>query len=307
MTMASIFPLWVVIPNWNLKDETIECVASVLDAAHNRDVSVLVVDNGSTDDSPKGLFDSFGAQIIQIQMGRNHGFAGAVNAGILFALRHRCASVLVLNNDTIIDREMLKILDYAGQKYPDAGILAPAIYYADAPMRLWRLGDRHYRWLPIPRRIPDREAAFEIIEADYVTGCGMLIRREVIESVGLFDEQFFMYYEDADFCRRARSCGFRILCVPNAKMWHKVSSTARRDLSVSLYWQARGQVLFYRKHTGCGVSCLAHLFVAIKTIWAAFQYGLRGQRVNGRSVLRGIIDGYRIPLCRGECPDAGRH
>ncbi len=297
--MNGIFPLCVVIPNWNLQAETVECVASVLAAAGDDDVSVVVVDNGSTDGSPEALADAFGERVAQVQMGRNRGFARAVNAGILYALEQGAASVLMLNNDTIIDREMLAVLNRAAREHPDAGILAPAIYHVDAPARLWRLGDRHHRWSPVPRRIPDREAAAEIVEADYVTGCGMLIRHEVIEAIGLLDERFFMYYEDADFCKRARDRGFRVLCVPAARMWHKVSTTARRDAATNLYWRARGQVLFYRKHMGHGISWLSHLFVAGKVMLTMLRCGLQGRWVCSRSVLRGALDGYRISL-RGE-------
>lgn len=294
--MSGIFPLCVVIPNWNLQAETVGCVASVLTAAGDDDVSVVVVDNGSTDGSPEALANAFGERVAQVQMGRNRGFAGAVNAGILYALERGVASVLVLNNDTIIDREMLAVLNRAAREHPDAGILAPAIYHVDAPARLWRLGDRRRRWLPVPRRIPDCEATAEIVEADYVTGCGMLIRREVVEAIGLFDERFFMYYEDADFCQRARDQGFRILCVPAAKMWHRVSVTARRDVATNLYWRARGQALFYRKHIGRDRSWLSHLFIAGKVMLIALRYSLQGRWICSRSVVRGALDGYRISL-----------
>ena len=300
MATETLFPLYVVIPNWDLKSETIECVTSVLAAASNDMVSVVVVDNGSTDGSPEALANAFGERIAQVQMKQNRGFAGAVNAGISYALRHGAASVLVLNNDTIIDREMLMTLSRAAQRYPDAGILAPAIYQMDAPTRLWRLGDRQSRWLPVPYRIPSREATAEIVEADYVTGCGMLIRRKVIEVIGLLDERFFMYYEDADFCKRARDRGFRILCVPAAKMWHSVSTTARRDAITALYWRARGQALFYRKHMRRGVSWLSHLYISSKAVLIALRYGLQGRWQHGRAVLQGTLDGYRIPLHREE-------
>jgi GT2 family glycosyltransferase len=294
--MESLFPMYVVIPNWNLKSETIECVASVLTAAGNDDVSIVVVDNGSTDGSLEALAKAFGERITQLQMGQNRGFAGAVNAGISYALERGAVSVLVLNNDTTVDREMLKILSCAARKHPDAGILAPAIYRMDTPAHLWRMGDRQGRWSFIPYKISGREATAEIVEVDYVTGCGMLIRRETIEAVGLFDEQFFMYYEDADFCKRVRDRGFRILCVPAARMWHKVSLTARRDMTANLYWRARGQVLFYRKHMRRDISWLLHFYLGSKAILSVLRYGLQRQWQYGRSVLLGTLDGYRIPL-----------
>jgi GT2 family glycosyltransferase len=294
--VSSVFPIGIVIPNWNLSEDTIACVRSVEAAGSGLDMRVVVVDNGSTDGSPAALSDAFGARVDQVLMGRNAGFAGAVNAGMRHAFATGAASALVLNNDTIVDRQMLSALGRAGARHGDAGIFCPLIYYMDPAARIWRIGDRNHSWLPIPLRIPDREAAKPLVDMDYGTGCGMLVRRETVESVGYLDETFFMYYEDADFCARARKSGTRILCVTEAKMWHRVSASSRNDSAGQAYWRARGQVLFYRKHARRGPRRLAHVYLAAKMVYALARCAILGQRSQASSLMRGCRDGYRLPI-----------
>lgn len=294
--MSSIFPLYIVIPNWNLARDTIACVESLFAAAEGLDVAVIVVDNASTDGSPQALTAAFGQRVIQLQMPRNLGFTGAVNAGLRYALEQGGAGVLILNNDTVVDREMLAVLGRAAEAHPAAGILGPAIYYMHPSDRVWRLGDRDHRWLPIPLRIPDREAANEVVEATYGTGCGMLVRRAVIETIGYLDDRFFMYYEDADYCKRAVTAGYRVLCIPAARMWHKVSASARQEGTDQVFWRARGQAIFYRKHARLRYRALAHGFVIAKTAAMWLRFILRGQRSQAGSLARGTWAGYRFPV-----------
>jgi GT2 family glycosyltransferase len=274
-------------------------VRSVEAASCGLAVRIVVVDSGSTDGSPAALAEAFGSRVGQVLMGRNAGFAGAVNAGMRYAFENGAASALVLNNDTVVDSRMLAALGEAGSTHRDAGILCPLIYYLSPASRIWRMGDRDSAWLPIPRRISDREAGKPVVEIDYGTGCGMLVRREVVEAIGYLDESFFMYYEDADFCARARRSGFRILCVPAAVMWHKVSASWRGDGAAQAYWRSRSQALFYRKHARQGPRRLAHVYVAGKTAAAWARYRIRGQPAQAESLLRGYREGYRVPVGQG--------
>lgn len=294
--MNSVFPLVVVVPNWNQCDQTIACVHSLLAAARGLEVRIIVVDNGSTDNCPSVLKEVFGLTVDQVLMHRNAGFASAVNAGMRRAFDDGASSVLVVNNDTVVDPGMLSALSEWGTFYQDAGILCPLIYYLDPPDRIWRIGDRNHTLLPIPFRVPDREAAKPLVEVDYATGCGMLIGREVVDSIGFFDESFFMYYEDADFCARARRKGFRIVCVTCARMWHKVSASSQNDSPSRLYWQARGQVLFYRKHGRGGLRALAHAYVAGRTGLQIARLMSRLQVSQARAAFIGWREGYQLSM-----------
>ena len=291
----SLTPLYVVTLNWNLKGETIACVESVL-AAGAVPEQVVVVDNGSTDGSAGAFRSHFGPGLALIQNQQNLGFAGGMNAGIQHALEQGAASVLILNNDTVIDPRMIESLQTAYNTLDRPGILGPAIYYYDAPERLWKLGDVRRAWLPMPvpvRSIPGIPDAPSPFRVDYVTGCGMLVQRQVFERIGLFDTQYFMYFEDADLCRRALDAGFTVWCVPQAKMWHKVSLTAQRDRPTNRYHRALGQVRFYRKHPHGPSKALRNAYIAAKLgktmladVWR-HEWSLIGP------LWKGTIDGYR--------------
>jgi GT2 family glycosyltransferase len=239
------------------------CVDSVL-ASSLPEFEIIVIDNASTDSSVEQFRQHFGDTVKIVENAENLGFAGGVNVGVQGALSEGAQSVLILNNDTIVDSRMLRHLISAAGRSPQTGIVGPVIRYYGQPERVWRFGDREYRCLPVPMRLPDSvlsKAGEKPFRVDYVTGCGMLVQRRVFETIGLFDTVHFMYFEDADFCRRAREAGFQILCAPQAQMWHKVSSSARKRKPAMRYAESWGRARFYRRHPhGCArVFTLAYL------------------------------------------------
>jgi GT2 family glycosyltransferase len=291
---SDLYPLYVVILNWNLPDDTIACVRS-LRADASSGVEVIIVDNASTDDSLQRFRDQLGDTVTIIVNGANLGFAGGVNAGIHHALNAGAGSVLLLNNDTLVDPTMLDRLISAASELPNADILGPVIYYHQPPDRIWRAADQEQRWMPIPLRMADRAIvrATAPFHADYVTACGVLISRNVFEAIGLFDENYFMYFEDADFCRRARAAGFGIWCVPAARMWHKVSLSARKDKPANRYAMAWGRARFYRRHPHGPSAALTTLYLLWKLAWSTLADARAGDWELVRPLWAGTWDGYR--------------
>jgi hypothetical protein len=217
-----------------------------------------------------------------------------MNAGVRYALAHGAQSVLLLNNDTIVAPDMIAQMIAAAQRYPVAGILGPLIYYYDWPERIWQFANREYAWLPMPLRVPASalaRAGGQPVAVDYVTGCAMLVRRAVFEQVGLLDERYIMYFEDADFCRRARRHGFQIWCVPRARMWHKVSLSARINRPANRYLQAWGRAFFLRQHPHGKLPGLTWLYLLLKTLLVSV-YDIRlGERHLLRPLWRGTLEG----------------
>jgi GT2 family glycosyltransferase len=290
---TSLDPLYVVVLNYNLKNDTRACVESVLAAGAGRS-RIVVVDNGSTDDSVAELSAHFGSELIFAVTPDNLGFAGGMNLGIRAALKRGAASLLLLSNDTVVDRALLEQLRLAASQEPFPEVLGPAIYYSAAPDRLWKAGDIRHRWLPMPlavKKLPTL-APFAV---DYVTGCAMLVRREVFERVGLFDTQYFAYYEDADFCRRAGDAGFKVMCVPQAKLWHKVSLTTRQDRPYYHYLRARNQVWFYRRHAHGAAPFLREVYIGVQVTKMMFNHVRRGDWNLIGPLWKGTYDGYRTP------------
>ena len=247
--------VYLITLNWNRCEDTLACLDS-LQALTYPNCRILVVDNGSTDNSVAAVQTSF-PEVKLIETGRNLGFAGGFNMGIRYALSQGAEYTFLLNNDTLVDPALLDdLLKYAR---PEVGLMGPAIFYVDAPERIWSTGGglhpilmemtgNHGRKQALPRTP---------IERKFLSGCALLIRREVFERVGLLDERFFMYYEDLDFSVRAGAAGFRLLLVPQARLWHKVSiSSGGSDSPAERYWMARSSVLFFAKHVR-GVRWLA--------------------------------------------------
>lgn len=291
--MRDFIPIWFVIPNWNLRDDLLECLHSITRVKDElSNFEIVVVDNGSTDGSPEAVEEIFNGKVYVLRITENKGFAYASNQGIKFALARGAASIFLLNNDTIVlEGTVSKLLEVASSGVAD--IVSPSIYYASHPERLWRFGDRRVKVLGgLPLPVYPRSS--EIIQLDYVTGCAMLVHSSVFERIGFFDEQFFMYYEDADFCHRATNSGYRIVGVPGAKVLHKVSRSSVRRPEDALYWRTFGLVRFAKKHFGDFSPFFILAFVTLKLL----QMFFRSYEKSGLTGLKGVWIGIHQALTR---------
>lgn len=285
--------IYVITLNWNRCADTLEFLASCSQLA-KPNARFLVVDNGSTDGSPQEIAKRY-PQVEHIINDRNLGFAGGVNVGIRHALAQGADWICLANNDTQLAPDALSLLVEAASA-ADAALASPAIYYASDPQRIWAAGGlRNQLTLEITgsRRGQPGEVLGETpFEVDFVTACGMLIRRDCLETVGLFDERFFMYYEDSDYCLRARRAGHRAIIVPRARMWHKVAASSGGDDSPGeRYYMALSSVQFFRKN----VQGWSWLIVAPYRTASALRTSIRlvmsGQSRAVQSYWRGIRDG----------------
>lgn len=251
--MLNSLAVYAVILNWNLAVDTIECIRSLQSAGLDLE-RVILVDNGSSDGSLALFTQTFSHHINYVPLSDNRGFAGGTNAGIRYALQAGAEWVLLINNDTYVDRSFFDELTRAIQARPLWKIISPTILYAGMPDIIWSMGDRRIgrslltRPLLRDRRLPDDLPAF--ITVDSLNACAMVVHRDVFVQVGGFDESYFMYAEDADFCWRAHRTGFRMGIATRARMWHKVSSSTGVYHPKSRYWRVRNQIHFYRKSAG---------------------------------------------------------
>lgn len=239
----------IVTVNWNRWPDTVECLQS-LERQTYPNFRIFLVDNGSTDGSAEILRRSF-PRITMVLSRENVGFAAGFNRGIRRALQEECAYVLILNNDTIADAGMLQELVLAAG--PDFALTAPLIFFHHQPKRIWSAGGRcHPVTLEMTDRYPrslEGKNPLDPLPREYLTGCALLMDRDLFTRVGFFDERFFLYYEDMDYCLRVRRQGYRLRLVPKAKLWHKVSVSSGGAGSVEeRYYMAQSSVLFFRKH-----------------------------------------------------------
>lgn len=242
----------IIILNWNGKQDTLECLESVCKIDYPN-FDVIVVDNGSTDDSVAAIKTAF-PQVILIENKENLGFAGGNNVGIKHALQNGAEFVFLLNNDTVVDPDILVQLVTAHETLHKPGFLGCKIYFYDRPKVIQHFGGEVI-FTPIlsGRHIGDGEddkGQFEKVQTcDYVTGCALLFHRNVIQKVGLLDERYFVYWEDADWGMRAKQFGYNNYVIPEAKLWHKVSASTYGAHPLRLYYFNRNRLLFASSHS----------------------------------------------------------
>lgn len=215
----------IVLVNWNGRDLTLDCLRS-LAAITYRPHTVIVVDNASRDGSVEAIRKSF-PDVDLLPMAENLRFAGGNNAGIRRALEMGAEMVLLLNNDTTVAPDFLSRMVRRIRGDAGTGIVTPAIYYHDVPEVFWFAGGVVSFWTGTMRHVGirerDRGQYTESHTTDYATGCCFLTTRDIIGRVGMLDESYYIYTEDADFCMRVRKAGYSIVFEPSAKVWHKLS------------------------------------------------------------------------------------
>jgi len=243
----------VVVLAWNHFDDTRECLQSLL-ASEGVNPQVLVVDNGSSDGTSQKVRAEFpGVEILRSET--NLGVSGGYNLGIRRAMQAGADYILIANNDIAVDPGMLLGLVQRLQADPGAGIAMPKIYhYYGDRTRVWTIGARWRSFPPTVKLMaynaPDRPAYQVLRRIEYAPSCCYLLRRQVVERVGLFDEGYFFYFDDWDYSARVNRAGYTIWLAPGAKMWHKVSLSTQKSDKPFQWWQYMGRSAyrFYSKY-----------------------------------------------------------
>lgn len=236
--------VWIIVLTLNNYQDTAECLASLQQITYPA-TRIVLVDNGSTDGTPQRVRSDF-PDVTVIENGRNLGVPAGYNVGFRYALRQGAEYIFMINNDTMVDPAMIDHLMQAAHA-TGAGVLSPIVYYHAEPAAVWSAGAR-YRAFPPMIVMETRIYPGEYHELSHAISCGLLITRQAFEQAGLFDENFLFLWDDLDFSERVRAVGMKIVQVPEARMWHKVSRTT--NPASTLFWQTHGEsgAIFYRRH-----------------------------------------------------------
>ncbi len=246
-------PVCVIITVWNQVEHTLACLETV-EAQDYKDLSILLVNNASTDGTVELVSQAY-PQVEILSLPENLGPTGGYNAGFRHALKKGFSLMFLLNNDTLLASNCISELVKEIQTANDIGLVMPKIYYADDPKRIWNVGGWENK-LNYEVERPGNDQIDEgqwnkPLDIDDAPFTAVLLTRDVLENVGLPDENFFLYYEDRDFSRRMQEAGYRLRLAPAAHMWHKVSmSSGGSDSPSERYWMARSGVQFFRKNVG---------------------------------------------------------
>jgi GT2 family glycosyltransferase len=276
----------VVVPNWNGADHLAACLDSLL--AQSLRAHIIVVDNGSADVSLKLLKKYPDVEVIE--HGVNKGFAGGVNAGFRRAIADDVKYVATLNNDAVADKGWLEQLVVTLDKNPKAGIVTSKILDAKG-RKIDSTGDYLTVWgLPYPRGRGESELDKydDQVEVFGASGGASLYRVKMLEEIGLFDEDFFAYYEDVDLSFRAQLAGWKVRFAPKAVVYHQIGATSSKLKGFTTYQTMKNQPLVLYKNlpgrywwrVGWRFT-LAHTLFFLRAIsrgqgWPALKGDLRG-------------------------------
>ena len=242
----------IIILTWNGIKHISNCLKSIQKSTYPN-YEIIVVDNGSKDGTPDLIRNNF-PNVKLILNKKNFGFTGGNNIGIKKAIGD---IIFLLNDDTKIHPNLIEVLVKELESSSRIGIVGPKIYFMDEPNKIWFAGGK-IDWAKsdsfhLGRDLTDKklgnDSKKEVLvytyglteEVDFITGCALMIKKEVIDKIGLLDNKFFAFYEDADWCQKAKKAGYQVVYIPFGGVWHIKSATASRIFLDDLKSQIKGE------------------------------------------------------------------
>ena len=248
----------VAVLHWQSPRQAIRAVRS-LQASRGVAVDVVVVDNASREPDYLLLKEELKGVVV-IRLPTNQGYAGGMNLALRLAQEERVPFVLLVTQDVVADPDMACNLLRAMISESKAGIVGPVVYYLQEPEKVFSAGGYIDKK---KAEVGHFQAPLkgEPYEVDWVDGCCMLVRRETLQDTGGFDEAFFMYYEENDFCQRTRRQGWKVMIEPSARAWHEVTLGPRSF--AYHYYMAKNAYRFWDKNFGLCLSAVAYRQVCL--------------------------------------------
>lgn len=285
----------ILVLHYGRPELTERCVRSVLESETESARRIVVILDNSEEQRFEYAGNPAADGIVVMRTGANLGYAGGMNVGIGRALQEGADLVFLLNNDTEIEPGALDRLSAFLRATPGAGIVSPLIVHGDRQDLVWATGSRLYPALglavdPRHNRPRDNDLA-KPFAVDSVTGCAMLVRAEVFRNVGDLDVNYFTYYEDVDFCYRARRFGYNVHCVPRACVRHKVAAASQdstRRVEPPDYFMVRNRIYFMRKTVGRPQFAAFCLYLTAATVLAALHACVCGRVGKATALIRGL-------------------
>jgi GT2 family glycosyltransferase len=321
----------IILLNWNGSEDTIECLESLYQIKYSN-YNVILVDNHSEDDSLKrikeyllgdlairsefyeydttnkpiklaenGDFPGTGNEsLILIKNSENLGFAAGNNVGINYALEELNPDyVLLLNNDTVVDKNFLNEMVKTAESKPEIGFVGAKILFYDRKDIIQEAGGgnvdyRHAGVEEIGFNEVDDGSLDTYIEPDFIGGACMLVKTEVIKKIGGLDESYFMYWEDVDWCTTGLENGYKLAYQYRAVLWHKYGASSENTFK--MYYLNRNRLYFMRKHSK-GMKYLKFLayFIPFILFESIYQLIRKFDSEMAKAHFYSMLDGFKLP------------
>lgn len=242
--------LAIVICNWNKEKYVLNCIQSVLDSSIDS-FDLIVVDNASTDNSVKSIKNRFGDQVQLICNGENLGGSGGFNTGIKYAVENNYKYICLLDNDVIVEANAIKNMREYIQDNNEVGVVGAKIFVMETENFIQEIGAQlHSSKFNIKLNYDqqyDNDQIPNVVDCDYVPACALMTSVENIKKFGFMDQEFFLYWDDIDWCYRMKKSGKKIVALNNAIVWHKRGGSTTTN-TFPLYYFQRNRVQFYLTH-----------------------------------------------------------
>jgi len=276
--------------NFNQTEVTCQLLTSLQKVTYPN-FEVIIVDNASVKDDPDPISTRF-PEFQLVKSPVNLGFAGGNNLGIL---RSVGSYILLLNNDTEVDPGFLEPLVQRLEADSSIGMIGPKIRFHHSPEIIQFAGYSPMSGITLRQHLTGYRqkdtGQFDEPGETYAThGAAMMVPRRVIEKVGLMAEQYFLYYEEHDWCHRIRKAGFRAWYEPDSLVFHKESISTGKDSPFKTYYLTRNRILFARRNFRGGEKLLSLIYLGlIVTLKDSVTYLVKGQFKWVKSVIKGAI------------------
>lgn len=258
----------IIILNYNSWEDTIECIESIKDITYPN-YSIIIVDNKSCDDSVINLKERFPSLKI-IESNKNLGYASGNNIGIEYALKDNSEYICILNNDAIVDKNFLEPLINIFDTCNDVAAVGPCICCYNDRDKIQAMGANINLYTGLAQaRAKGREYVNfknKIQDVDYLGGACFLVKSEIFIKIGNIPENYFLFYEETEFCLKIKRANYRLLCVGESRVYHKGSATISKFKGLSYFFLNRNRVVFERRNANLFKRIIFYLYLPIETI-----------------------------------------
>lgn len=282
--------IFIILVNYNGSKDTLECIES-LKEIYYRNVEIIVVDNNSKKEEID-LLKEKEKDFILIETNKNNGFAIGNNIGVKYAIDNGADYVLLLNNDTIVEKDFLNIMLETYKSNDNVGAVGCRIMYHSDRRLIWYNGGKidysKFSAFNIDEKKLDKDIVEQNIETDFITGCCILIPKNTIKNIGYLSDEYFMYYEDVDYSLRIKERGLNLIINPKSKIYHKVSiSSGGEDSPFRIFYSNRARKIFMNKFgykVSRGKFLRAKIYFIITRLLKIFKFILRKENLQAKAL-----------------------